>query len=271
MFAVLTLTPSRSMNTLLMINSRLLNRGCCALWVAAALAFAVRVAGQEEVEEVGTFVTSMKELSPGVFQIGKIRLDKTKRTVTFPGKLNMSKDLIEYLLVTPDGSTHESLLTSEIQPTDLQFVMLLLDAKGAGLLTPQPDATPPGQIDAQYLKSAPRLKGDNISITVAWKTKDGSDRVVALEDLIMHAETKKPVPRGPWIYNGSMFGSDGKFLAQQLGCFISVVTNPAALINNPRKGNDNDRIWAVNEKQSPPVGTAVEITITLLAGSSETK
>jgi hypothetical protein len=269
MFAVLPLTPSHPMNTLSMINNRLLHRGCCALLVAAALGFAVRASGQET--DTGTFVTAMKELSPGVFQIGKIRLDKNKRTVTFPGKLNMSKDLIEYLLVTPDGSTHESLLTSEIQPTDLQFVMLLLDAKGAGLLTPQPDASPPGQIDAQYLKTAPRLKGDNISITVGWKTQDGSEKVVALEDLLMHADTKKPATRGPWIYNGSMFGADGKFLAQQLGCFISVVTNPAALINNPRKGNDNDRIWAVNEKQSPPVGTAVEITISLLAGSSETK
>lgn len=213
----------------------------------------------------------MQEISPGVFQIGKIRLDKKKRTVSFPGKLNMSKDLIEYVLVTPEGSTHESLLTADIQPTDLQFVMLLLDAKGAGLLTPEADAAPPGQIDAAYLKSAPRLKGDNVSITITWKTPDGLEKAVPLEELLVNADTKKKAERGPWIYNGSMFGADGKFLAQQMGCFISVVTNPVALINNPRKGNDNDRIWAVNEKQSPPVGTAVNITIALLSGSSETK
>jgi hypothetical protein len=267
------------MNTLSFISSHILNRGCCALFVAAALAFVGRVSGQEVEDapvlrgaaDTGTFVPAMQEISPGVFQIGKIRLDKTKRTVTFPGKLNMAKDLIEYLLVTPDGSTHESLLTSEIQPTDLQFVMLLLDAKGAGLLTPQADAAPPGQINVEYLKSAPKLKGDNVTITVSWKAPDGTEKSVAIEDLLMHADTKKPAARGPWIYNGSMFGTDGKFLAQQQGCFISVVTNPAALINNPRKGNDNDRIWAVNEKQSPPVGTPVDITIALLAGSSETK
>lgn len=221
--------------------------------------------------ENGAFVPAMQEISPGVFQIGKIRLDKKKRTVSFPGKLNMSKDLIEYLLVTPEGSTHESLLTADIQPTDLQFVMLLLDAKGAGILAPTADAAPPGQIDAVYLKTAPRLKGDNVTISVSWKAQDGTEKTAALEDLLMNEETKKPAEKGPWLYNGSMFGADGKFLAQQLGCFISVVTNPAALINNPRKGNDNDRIWAVNEKQSPPVGTAVTITIALLPGSSETK
>ncbi|HET6410127.1 MAG TPA: YdjY domain-containing protein [Chthoniobacteraceae bacterium] len=241
-----------------------------SFFFAAFMMVAGHSLAQKELD-TGTFVPAMEEISPGVFKIGKIRLDKTKRSVTFPGKLNMAKDLIEYVLVTPDGSTHESLLTAEIQPTDLQFVMLLLDAKGAGLLAPQPDAAPPGQINAEYLKTAPRLKGDNISIAVAWKTQDGSEKIVPLEDLLMHEETKKPAPRGPWLYNGSMFGADGKFLAQQQGCFISVVTNPAALINNPRKGSDNDRIWAVNEKQSPPVGTAVEISITLLPGSSETK
>ena len=149
--------------------------------------------------------------------------------------------------------------------------MLLLDAKGSGLMAPQPDAAPPGQIDAAYLKTAPRLKGDNVAITVSWKNQEGLEKVVALEELLMNAETKKQAEKGPWLYNGSMFGADGKYLAQQMGCFISVVTNPAALINNPRKGNDNDRIWAVNEKQSPPVGTAVNITIALLGGSSESK
>jgi hypothetical protein len=256
-----------SKNSIRSVRSRSIRS--LAVAVAAIAVGGVDTFAQEV--ETGTFVPAMKEISPGVFQIGKIRLDKAKRTVTFPGKLNMSKDLIEYILVTPEGSTHESLLTAEIQPTDLQFVMLLLDAKGAGLLTPQPDAAPPGQINADYLRSAPKLKGDNVSISVSWKTQDGSEKVVPLEDLVMHPDTRKVAPRGPWVYTGSMFGADGKFLAQQQGCFISVVTNPAALINNPRKGNDDDRIWAVNEKQSPPVGTAVDISIALIAGTTETK
>lgn len=267
------------MKTKLFAHNAISNLRWLSLFAAFALSPAASVLAQEKQApdaaikegDTGTFVPSMQEISPGVFQIGKIRLDKKKRSVTFPGKLNMSKDLVEYVLVTPEGSTHESVLTAEIQPTDLQFVMLLLDAKGSGLLTPKADAVPPGQIDALYLKSAPRLKGDNVSITVSWKTQDGTEKAVPLEDLLMNAETKKVAERGPWIYTGSMFGSDGGFLAQQQGSFISVVTNPAALINNPRKGNDDDRIWAVNEKLSPPVGTAVNITIALLPGSSDTK
>jgi hypothetical protein len=251
------------------ILHRSLTASAIALFVASA-AF-----GQDNpatnAPEANTFTPAMQELSPGVFQIGKIRLDKTKRTVSFPAKLNMAQNLVEYVLVTRGGATHESLLTSEIQPTDLQFVMLLLDAKGAGLLAPGADAAPPGQINAEYLRKAPRLKGDNISITVSWKLPDGALKAVPVEDLLINTETKKPASRGPWIYNGSMFGRDGVFLAQQEGSFVAVVTNPAALINNPRKGNDNDQIWEVNEKAVPAVGTPVEFTITLLPGNSETK
>ena len=214
---------------------------------------------------------AMQEISPGVFQLGKLRLDKGARSVSFPGRVNMAKDLIEYVLVTPQGATHESLLSSEVQPSDLHFAMLLLGAKGAGLLAPQPGDAPPGQIDADYLRTAPRLKGDNVSFAVKWKGTDGMEHAAPVEDWLVNAETNKPVSHGPWLYNGSMFGSEGGFLAQQQGTFASVVTNPSALINNPRAGNHNDKLWAVNEKAVPAVDTPVEIVLTLIDGTSETK
>ncbi|MEQ1858941.1 MAG: YdjY domain-containing protein [Chthoniobacteraceae bacterium] len=213
----------------------------------------------------------MKEIGPGVFQLGALRLDKNARSVSFSGRLNQAKDFVEYVLVTPMGPTHESLLTSEIQPSDLHFAMLLLGAKGAGLLAPQPGDAPPAQIDADYLRKAPRLKGDNVTFSVKWKDKAGVEQTAPVEDWLMNEKTRRAAPRGPWIYSGSMFGQDGGFLAQQQGLFASVITNPGALINNPRRGNDDDKAWAVNEKAVPPVDTPVEIIITLSEGTSETK
>jgi hypothetical protein len=84
-----------------------------------------------------------------------------------------------------------------------------------------------------------------------------------VEDWLINTETKKPAERGPWIYNGSEF-NNGHFLAQVEGAHAALVTYPAALINNPRKGNDNDQIWMVNTKAVPAVKTPVEIVITLL-------
>jgi hypothetical protein len=218
-------------------------------------------------DDPAAFVPAMKEISPGVFEIGKLHLDKNKKTVSFPGKINMVKDVIEYVLVTPNGPTHESLLVTELQPSDLHFAMLLLGAKGSGLSAPS--EAPPGQIDAKYLKSAPKLKGDNVLVTATWKDKEGKEHLTPVEEWLINSQTKKAVPGGPWIYTGSMFGADSGFLAQQLGAFISVVTNPSALINNPRKGNDNDQLWEINAKAVPPVDTPLEITLAIQPGTTE--
>lgn len=201
----------------------------------------------------------MREISPGVYEIGQIRLDQKAQTVTFPGVLNMNDGNLEYLIVTPQGNTHESLLVSDVAPSDLHFAMLLLGAKGSG---EQKGDMPPAQIDAKYLKTAPPLRGDNVSLTVRWKVGD-AEKSAPIEDWLINTDTKKTVERGPWIYNGSTF-NDGHFLAQIEGAQAALVTYPAALINNPRKGNDNDQIWTVNTKAVPAVKTPVDIVITLL-------
>ena len=204
----------------------------------------------------------MREVSPGVFELGKMRLNKTAGSLTFPGKLNMEKGLLEYLICTPQGPTHESLLTTEVQPSDLHFGMLLLGAKGAGIFTPAPADAPPAQIDAEYLKRAPRLQGDNIVLIASWKDAAGKIRSNPVEAWVLNTSTRKAATRGPWIYTGSMF-NENVFLAQAQGIHASVITNPAALINNPRKGSENDQTWEVNEKTVPPLDTPLEIIITL--------
>lgn len=205
--------------------------------------------------------SALREISPGIFQIGGLRLDKAQHTVTFPGKLNMADGALEYLLVTPSGSTHESLLVTEIQPSDLHFAMLLLGAKGAGITTPAAEDAAPAQINKEYLQHAPKLKGDAIRISVKWKAGD-AEKTVAVEDWLMNPKTQKASPRGSWIYTGSMFKGE-HFLAQVEGTFAALVTQPSALINNPRANNDDDTAWEVNAKAVPPVETPLEIIIKL--------
>jgi hypothetical protein len=204
---------------------------------------------------------AMREVSPGVFQIGAIRIDQKQHTATFPAKVNMIEGNLEYLLVTTMGATHESLLSTEVQPSDLHFAMLLLGAKGAGIATPSSEDAAPGQINKDYLAHAPKLKGDTIHIAVKWKAGD-AEKTTPVEDWIFNFQKKKPAPRGPWLYTGSMFSGE-RFVAQAEGAFAALVTYPGALINNPRAGSDDDQVWGPNAKAVPPVETPVEITITL--------
>lgn len=212
-------------------------------------------------------VPNIREVAPGQYEIGLVHLDQKARSLTFPGALNLNEGLMEYLIVTPEGSTHESLLVTDARPTDLQFAMLLLGAKGSGASERGALDAPPPQIDSKYLKTAPRLKGDGVAIRVTWKAGQ-EEKTVPAEDWLTNEKTKKSVERGPWVYNGSMF-NNGHFLAQVEGAIAALVTNPAALINNPRKGSDDDQIWSVNEKAVPPVKTPVQITIQLTSAPAD--
>src|SRR5688572_12316862 len=86
-----------------------------------------------------------KEVAPGVFEVGAVKLDKNTHTVTVPAKVNMVDGLVEYLMVTPLGAVHESVLVSEAQPQDVHMAMLLIGAKG---MVPDKTAKAPERIDA---------------------------------------------------------------------------------------------------------------------------
>ncbi len=207
-----------------------------------------------------------KEISPGVFQVGAVRLDKGASTVTVAAKVQMNDGLLEYLLVTPQGPVHESLLVSEATPQDVHMAMLLLGAKG---MVQKQEGKEPGRIDAAYLAKAPKLTGDRISLGLKWTDKAGKEQTAPPERWIMRKVflPKKQVKNiaaeeGPWLYTGSYF-YENRFIAQVDGTFAAMVTFPGALINNPREGSNNDQIWFVKTEAVPPVGTPVEFTIKL--------
>ena len=200
----------------------------------------------------------VREASPGIYEVGKVRLDQKALSISFPGKLNMKRGLLEYLLVNPNGSAHESLLVTDVGANDIHVAMLLLGAKGGAVAA----EAPPAQLDARYFRSAPKLTGDTVFITVKWKEKD-VEKAVPIEDWLSGEAAQKKIERGAWIYNGSML-YEGRFLAQAEGNLVALVTSPTALINNPRKGNDNDQMWNVNEDATPGADTPVEIIFKLV-------
>ena len=200
----------------------------------------------------------VREVSPGIFEVGKVLLDRKALSISFPGKLNMKRGLLEYVIVNPKGSAHESLLATDVEAHDIQVAMLLLGAKGGAINA----VALPSQLDAEYFRTAPKLTGDTVLISVKWKEND-VEKTVPVEDWLINESAKKKIEHGPWIYNGSML-YEGTFLAQAEGNLVALVTSPTALINNPRKGNDNDQMWNVNGDATPAVGTPVEVIFKLV-------
>ena len=205
-----------------------------------------------------------QEASPGPsaarspVRLGKVRVDPEHRRVAFPAVFNMTEGMLEYVLVGNQGKTHESLLRTEVEPTQLHTAMLLLGVKTGER---HPGDAPPSAINADYLRSAPALKGDPITILLKWEV-DGKATTCRAEELIYNLEVKAAAAPGDWTYNGSMF-DENQFLAQQEKSFVALVTDPAALANNPRPGHDNDQIWSVAKEKVPAKDTPVEVILEL--------
>ena len=180
---------------------------------------------------------NIKEITPGILQVGTVLLDKNKREVSFPVMVNMNEGPIEYLVVTGKGKTHESLLVTSAEPFHLQVAMLLLNCKGSdGRLIPEDEG-----------KAIP---GEPVEIELLWK-EEKTDKKLRLEKFVARTDGK-PLKRGPFIFNGSrMF--EGAFLAQADGSIVSLITDNAAQFNNPRVGRANDDIWRPQPKHLPPL------------------
>jgi hypothetical protein len=205
--------------------------------LAGWLAVAVVVAGAE-----------VREVSPGVVEAGLVRVDQVARSLSFPAEVNQSEGMVEYLVVTVTGKTHESVFTTRAEPRDIHLAALLLGARDATKATKASDTNSP-----------PALRGDAVRIEVVWSGA-GQARTNFLEHCVRHVGTGQPLADGPWVYNGSEL-RDGRFAAQHEGSVVSIIDDVEALVNNPRPERENDDIWRVNDTLLPPKGTAVTITM----------
>jgi hypothetical protein len=210
----------------------------------------------------------VREVAPGILEYNGVRLDKKNHRISFPVTVNQRVGLIEYLLVNDKGKTHESLFATALQPHDIHLAMLLIGLKEDAKANPK-EPVPPSAIDSAYLQSAPKLKGAPVTLSVTW-TQDGKQKQAGVEDWVLNVQTNRPMTPGPWTYNGSLI-ENGVFLADGELSIIAVVTDPTALVNNPRKGYDNDEIWQAREEAVPPLDTPVELTITLIESSGTGK
>jgi hypothetical protein len=188
----------------------------------------------------------LKQIAPGVFEVGQVRFTTRDRQVRFPAFVNMEGGLLEYLVVTGTGKLHESLLRTEVEPYHIHVAMLFLGAKGSTAEPMSPNA----------------FAGENVTIEIVWK-ENGKEKKSAIESFVTDLSSREPLRRGPWIYNGSRI-IEGTFLAQRNGSIIALIEDPDALMNNPVAGREDDENWEAR-KIGPGFDTPIEVLLTLAA------
>ncbi|NWK55004.1 hypothetical protein HW115_05250 [Verrucomicrobiaceae bacterium N1E253] len=188
------------------------------------------------------------------YRLGKVLLDKKKRTVTIPVKVNMRKGVIEYALVTENGKVHESVFTTSASPSHVHLACLLLGK-----------AEVPGM---DWPKSHRGItKKQAVSVEVTWPTNGPVKRYpladcVLKKDMSNEANKGNKLATGHWLYSGSHFRG-GVFAAQAEGSLISIIGDGAALINGLRKDHTNDMIHSVNADILPAQGRTIKMVLTI--------
>lgn len=194
----------------------------------------------------------IEKLGEHLLRVGNIRIDLKKREITVPGVVTRAMAL-EFVATTKGGfKSYESALELDTSATGFNLALILigLDKTRAVPARHHFDPRPP--------------EGDLVETWVIWE-EEGATRKVRGEELVYDAQKKETLPQGPWVYTGSVFTRDGRYLAELHGVLISFVHTPAAIIENPLPhGVGRYGSLRLNPDLNLKPGTPVLLTVTAL-------
>lgn len=201
---------------------------------------------------------ALVRVDANTYRIGDVSLIPTKREIRFPGKVNMTDGLIEYLIVLKQGKVHEALFISEISPTHLNLALKLLRYVPSPELFSLMDE---GHMTGVYPEVSPSIKSQaRILMEVEWDD-NGTTKRTAINEWIQNSNKATAMAPGPWLYTGADLQA-GKFIPDLTGDIAAIMTVPTAMINYPGSDNGGETVWFPFPKRVPQLGTPVTLIIT---------
>lgn len=192
-----------------------------------------------------------------------LELDLAAGMLSVPASVRIKNDLLEYLLVAPNGAAHESLFLTEVRPSLLNAALLLLgvepgqNARAVELTTldargrPQREIHPPA--------------GDGFFLYAGWR-EGGETYFFRVEDLVRNLASGRSLRRHRWVYLGSRFvalkpGAPESFVADVDGNLInlSFFFQGNTLLSAALPECEEQTIWAANEWLLPEMGAPVRL------------
>lgn len=194
----------------------------------------------------------VEKLGEDRLRVGTIHIDLKRREITVPGTVNGAM-VLEFVANTKGGfKAYESALTLDTNAVTFNLALILIGCDKARSVPPQRhfDPTPP--------------KGDPLEIWVAWRDEAATRRIRA-EELVFDARKREPLPQAAWVYTGSVFLRDGRYLADAHGVLIGFVHTPAPIIEyQPSDGVAAFGSFQLNQTLGLKPGTPVQVIVRAL-------
>ena len=198
------------------------------------------------------------------YRLGVIEIDTKKRSISFDATTEITENLIEYVLVNPEGKTHESLFITNASPTNLNIAFKLLGfQENKSLFRKFVNDLP----TETFQEASDEQKAESyFKIDVSWLDPKSNKTISHnINELIINEQTKETIgtaeSTAKWSYGGS-FIHKGQFIAELNRDIIAVFTDRSVVANYTGKGRDDDTLWFPLTKKVPTSGTKVKLTIT---------
>jgi len=197
------------------------------------------------------------ERPSGVLSLPHMTIDTSRRQIVLQSNVCLRQGMLELLVCGFGTKEHESILNTRVRPSHLHAALLLLGLR-------------PG-MPAQWFQMGdgpPRAlppRGAGVDIRLRWRDADGADHDVPAGTWLRQVGGQEgPLPER-WIFVGSDLMADDGYRADSSGEIISVSNFAASVIDVPFASSaaNADLLFITETDAIPPVGTPVEVVITL--------
>ncbi|TPW09292.1 MAG: hypothetical protein FD130_2589, partial [Halothiobacillaceae bacterium] len=163
---------------------------------------------------------TIKDLGNNRYQVGNIEIDKSRGLFRVPGKIILTDPPLEFLAVTKGGQkAYESLMELEANAYEFNLACILIGLDAAHAKGPEHHFDPAA------------VDGDRVDMVIEWR-QNSQLRSVAVAELLDEGEKSPQYPKSDWVYIGSRFTQDGRYLADLAGVLISFVHTPESIIEH---------------------------------------
>jgi hypothetical protein len=196
---------------------------------------------------------AVEKLGPNLYRVGRIRVDTARREMSVAGTINPDVKTLEFIANGRDGlRAYETAVTLDTDAVTLNTALLLI-----GLDRSRSRKAPTRHFDPAI------PEGD--AVEISFECAGRECQRMPVERLMFDQTTKEPLAGGTWVYTGSAFLPDGRYLAQVDGTLVSFVHDPASIIEYA-VGAGLNRYGSIilNPNLGLSAGTAVTMTFKAL-------
>ncbi|MEA3366013.1 MAG: YdjY domain-containing protein [Candidatus Hydrogenedentes bacterium] len=197
----------------------------------------------------------IKQTGEHTYQLGNLRIDSKSRQIEFPAAVNMREGLIEVVICTAYGKTHESIFVTPASPLHVHIALLLLGLKpgrNPGWYESPETAESPDESDTPV--------GDMVDVYATWGIPEGK-RKVRVESLLEDIRTDEALPAMGWVFIGSLVDRGGAYVAQSSGSILTNYHDRTSVLDNPLETGRIDDYTYARTEEIPPIGADVLIHI----------